>query len=752
MKRAVKHGLGGLRPTQPRVSGLRSLHPASPAKRALDWIRAHESPTGGIRVHSDRTEAYPEVTGYVVPTLLQYGERELATRLVRWLVSIQAADGSYPDPDEGVPHVFDTGQILRGLLAGTDLVPEAMEAARRAADYLCGEMLEAGTRGFGARYLRVIPDGVHLYVLPPLYRVAEVHHEARYRSAAQQCLEYYCAQKDALQIDTLTHFIGYELEALIDLGRTDHAAAVLENLRRRQAPDGSVRGEGGAQWVCAPGLAQLAICWYKIGQWEPADKALSWLEAHQQPSGGFLGSSGPGAAYFPDVEIPWAAKFYLDAHQLRVTSFFERNAHIFPSFVSKDDGRARAVISSIRPTDRVLEVGCGKGRFLKAVRAVYPDTECTGVDISPAMLADIPAGFRSLRGPMEALPCSDDSFDVVFSVEAVEHSANMDAAVGEMIRVARPGGRVVVIDKQQAHWGRLDCPSWEEWPEASAMARLLRRGCDDVTVQSVSYDAASQADGLMVVWQGRKRSPLSGAQWNDLLLPTGSQEALLGRIRSHQLSEWGQVILLATANDQRVLEIGSGTGEISLHLARAGRRVTVLDLSVDSLEFTRSCAEKLGVSIETVRADAAGPFDFAEDAFDCTWSSGLLEHFAPEERRAMLRAWAHFTADKIIALVPNAACVAYRAGKALQEEGGTWPYGLEIPIHSLREDFEAAGLHVISESSIGTRHALSFLPAEHPLRAALSAWFDSMPPSAMDDCEQGYLLVTIGSKFPRAKG
>lgn len=282
------------------------------AARALDWVRSHEARGGGIRIHSGRRDAYPEVTGYLIPTLLEYGERELATRCLRWLLGSQRADGSFPGP-RVVPYVFDTGQVLRGLLAGDGLLSEARPAARRSAEYLIGQMVEGGQGGFGPRYGDGTPEAIHLYVLGPLYRAAEMFGDGAYRAAADRCLGFYRAQEATLRLDDLTHFLAYELEALIDVGRPDVAAPVLDALRERQAPDGSVPARGGSAWVCAPGLAQLAVCWYKIGEREPADRAMGWLEAHQRPSGGFLGSYGPGAAYFPQVEPSWAAKFYLDA-------------------------------------------------------------------------------------------------------------------------------------------------------------------------------------------------------------------------------------------------------------------------------------------------------------------------------------------------------------------------------------------------------------------------------------------------------
>jgi len=292
----------------------------SPNERVLRWIRGQELPTGGIRVHSEDERAYPEVAGYLVPTLLQYRDMGLALRLIKWLLSIQRADGSYTSPD-GIPYVFDTGQVLRGLLAATERVSGAMQACELAAGYLYSQMVKEGRGGFGERYANgkqgLIQEGIHLYVLAPLKRAAKILRKPEYEIAAEECLQYYLRQRDSLQVSNLTHFLGYELEALIELDLSDLAKPILEKLRERQRPDGSLPGKEGVSWVCVPGLAQLAVCWYKIEEQDPADRAMEWLEAHQQATGGFLGSLGKGAGYFPNTEIPWAAKFYLDAYHLK---------------------------------------------------------------------------------------------------------------------------------------------------------------------------------------------------------------------------------------------------------------------------------------------------------------------------------------------------------------------------------------------------------------------------------------------------
>lgn len=747
-KRMAGYGYQWLRVFYPYIGKLHrfvGVRQASPPTSALNWIRTHEISSGGIRVHSGHANAYPEVTGYLVPTLLQFGDRELARRLVRWLIAIQRADGSFTDPDHGKSYIFDTGQVLRGLLSAIDIEPLAKESACRASDYLCAEMLDQGRRGFGDRYDGSISESMHLYVLPPLIEASVVLGNSLYREAADNCLEYYIAHGDALRIGDLTHFLAYQLEALIDLGRSDLALPVLEELKNVQQRGGAVRGVGGKSWVCTPGLAQLAICWYKAGYWESADKAMTWLERHQTQSGGFRGSYGQGASYFPKVELSWAAKFYLDAHRLRVLSFMERNVAIFPEDITTEDGRVQAVLSTVRPYDRIVEVGCGKGRFLKAIKSIQPDTECTGVDISPPMLAYLPDGIERLEGSLEQIPCPEDSFDVVFSVEAIEHSANIDGAIKEMIRIAKPGGWVIIVDKQRSAWGRLTCPPWERWPEAKHLTEVLNRDCDHVTSEPVGYDGKGP-DGLMVAWRGQKRSRLTASQWGEVIIQSIDDQGMVDRIRYNQITEWCETIILNTANGEKVLEIGSGTGEISLFLAQAGRQVTALDYNTDSLAFTQLASQKLGLSIRTVKADATLPLPFKDDEFNCVWSSGLLEHFTSDERQKMLREWGRIAKGKIITLVPNASCISYRAGKAHQEEEGVWPYGLATPQISLRGDYDAAGLNVISEFSVGIKHALIFLEVDHPLRKIIGNLVETLPAEQLKSLNQGYLLVTIGTK------
>ncbi len=95
--------------------------------------------------------------------------------------------------------------------------------------------------------------------------------------------------------------------------------------------------------------------------------------------------------------------------------------------------------------DRVLEVGCGSGVFLRA--AADRGARVTGVDASAALVelarARVPEA-ELLVGDLQSLPYPDDAFDVVAGFNAFFFADDMVAALREAGRVARPGAAVVI--------------------------------------------------------------------------------------------------------------------------------------------------------------------------------------------------------------------------------------------------------------------------------------------------------------------
>lgn len=118
-------------------------------------------------------------------------------------------------------------------------------------------------------------------------------------------------------------------------------------------------------------------------------------------------------------------------------------------------GQRDEVLRLLRPApgESVLDVGSGPGFLAGAIAdAVGPDGAVRGLDTSPAMnamaaahCADRPQ-VRFDEGDAASLPYPDDSFDAVVSTQVYEYVADVLGAFGEVRRVLRPGGRVVVLD------------------------------------------------------------------------------------------------------------------------------------------------------------------------------------------------------------------------------------------------------------------------------------------------------------------
>jgi len=90
----------------------------------------------------------------------------------------------------------------------------------------------------------------------------------------------------------------------------------------------------------------------------------------------------------------------------------------------------------------VLEVGCGTGLVLSRIARFA--SSARGVDLSPGMLERArERGLDVREGSVTALPFSDAEFDVTCSFKVLAHVPEIETALGEMLRVTRPGGHVL---------------------------------------------------------------------------------------------------------------------------------------------------------------------------------------------------------------------------------------------------------------------------------------------------------------------
>ncbi len=153
---------------------------------------------------------------------------------------------------------------------------------------------------------------------------------------------------------------------------------------------------------------------------------------------------------------------------------------------------------------RVLDVGCGKGRFARAFKQQEPEAEIWGLDISEEMLRFVPPEIPTRAGSMTDLPFEDAFFDAAYATESLEHAVEIARAVSEICRVVKPGGRIAIIDKNAEQWGRLQTPEWEKWFTRKELEHLLRLHCRSVTSRYISYWEDVEPDGLFLAWLARK--------------------------------------------------------------------------------------------------------------------------------------------------------------------------------------------------------------------------------------------------------
>jgi len=337
---------------------------------ALLWIRRSIEATGGKgSAHSWHplfgwSKAYPETTGYLIETLLDYAEckqdeslRVLAFSCVNWLETIQLPSGAFAGLLAGnsKPSVFNTSQILFGLtnisVAHFKSVPHLNEQgpSERAVSWLLSNLDSDGAW----RAHSFVPGFVPSYYTRAVWGVLHANDSLKnpeVEGLMRHSLHFFAerflpngAVKDwgfRLGEAAFTHTLVYTLEGFWESAKRlgeqaiiDKTIASLERLLAERARAGGRTAgrydeawKGDYSFLCITGNCQLSmLCsklWKHTGEPKFREAASSFLteiigfqklSANKNSFGALPGSAPFWGAYLPFRYPNWAAKFFLDA-------------------------------------------------------------------------------------------------------------------------------------------------------------------------------------------------------------------------------------------------------------------------------------------------------------------------------------------------------------------------------------------------------------------------------------------------------
>lgn len=294
------------------------------------------------------------------------------------------------------------------------------------------------------------------------------------------------------------------IKRLLALGEKAAAEKLLHLAAEQQRPDGTFPETFQARTICLTGLLEMASAWFQAGHLKTGEQAYrAFLKSPDRKT--FLKSSSKPTG----LSLQVSALTFLETLRDRVVCTFEATAPRFPTQIAAEDGRFRIVddlVAKYQPRV-VADIGCGKGRFIKLLQQRHPHIQAYAVDLSTTMLGELPDSIHAQAGTLLNTGLPDEVADLVFCVEALEHAVNIQAGVKELARITRPGGRLLIIDKDVQKLGALEICDWEQWFDREKMASWIQnQGFRVHVLDHIDHGGISGDDALFLAWVGEKKT------------------------------------------------------------------------------------------------------------------------------------------------------------------------------------------------------------------------------------------------------
>lgn len=372
-KRAASNGIACLKEASKDIFGLVGTDPGPQEviKATVSWLlEAQEnskSRDGGVASHYCLKEgwasSYPETTGYIVPTLLEFGTRESNDRVVRsaqamadWLIQIQHENGSFQggniDALPKSPVVFNTGQILFGLVAAYHAWGNKYRSASvKAADWLIENQDEDGAwRRHRSPFTTGGAKAYETHVAWALLEAERLLPNRGYLNAALRNIDWAistqfkngwfpnCSLGDNRY--PITHTLAYTARGVMEGWAHTKSQKYLQSVRlildaiaEKITRNGKLPGSFDEQWlavsntVCLTGSSQFAHCYLLLYKATAERKYLEYglllnkfvrttiaMQGCAGQRGGVKGSFPTYGDYGPFRYLNWAAKFTIDSN------------------------------------------------------------------------------------------------------------------------------------------------------------------------------------------------------------------------------------------------------------------------------------------------------------------------------------------------------------------------------------------------------------------------------------------------------
>ncbi|MFI5445914.1 prenyltransferase/squalene oxidase repeat-containing protein [Polaromonas sp. UC242_47] len=349
--------------------------PAVVAAAGIEWLKRSQDMSisrdgGSARDYSllkGWSSSYPETSGYIVPTLIDYADRtndlalaNRARRMLDWLVSIQFPEGGFQggkvDASPHVPVTFNTGQILIGLAAGVRRFGDVYRAPMNLAAAWLRDTQDADGcwRKHATPFAAPGDKAYETHVSWGLFEAARLEPTQEFGEAGLKQVHWALTKQadngwfasNCLSSPNapLTHTIGYVLRGVIEAYRFSGemeflaaarrtADALLEVIER----DGRIGGQldknwkATVEWVCLTGNVQIAACWFllhsitgKKEYLEAARRANRYvrrtvhLTDNPDAVGGVRGAFPVDGDYGKFEYLNWATKFCIDSQLMEM--------------------------------------------------------------------------------------------------------------------------------------------------------------------------------------------------------------------------------------------------------------------------------------------------------------------------------------------------------------------------------------------------------------------------------------------------